>query len=102
MSWVVTSPLCPDAIERRNRRRRLLEDADALRASQAAPSGPEVERLSRAMDLAFGLEFDTAFAAWLERPRAAHTGPRLILAGSVPPDERLHSVVEAARGAHRG
>jgi benzoyl-CoA reductase/2-hydroxyglutaryl-CoA dehydratase subunit BcrC/BadD/HgdB len=72
----------PDAIERRNRRRRLLE---AL-------------ALSRAMDLAFGLEFDTALAAWLERPRSVHTGPRLILAGSVPPDERLHSAVEAAQG----
>jgi hypothetical protein len=48
------------------------------------------------MDLAFGLEFDTAFAAWLERPRAVHTGPRLILAGSVPPDERLHGAVEGA------
>jgi hypothetical protein len=88
----------PDAIERRNRRRRLLETLTLLRESQAAPSGPEVERLSRAMDLAFGLEFDTAFSAWLERPRAVHTGPRLILAGSVPPDERLHSAVETAQG----
>jgi hypothetical protein len=88
----------PDAIERRNRRRRLLEALALLRESQAAPSGPEVEQLSRAMDLAFGLEFDTAFAAWLERPRAVHTGARLILAGSVPPDERLHSAVEAAQG----
>jgi benzoyl-CoA reductase/2-hydroxyglutaryl-CoA dehydratase subunit BcrC/BadD/HgdB len=88
----------PDAIERRNRRRRLLEALTLLRESQAAPSGPEVERLSRAMDLAFGLEFDTAFAAWLERPRGVHPSPRLILAGSVPPDERLHSAVEAAQG----
>jgi len=88
----------PDAIEKRNRRRRLLEMLVLLRASQAAPPGPDIERLSRAMDLAFGLEFDTAFAAWLERPRAVHSGMRLILAGSVPPDERLHSAVETAQG----
>jgi benzoyl-CoA reductase/2-hydroxyglutaryl-CoA dehydratase subunit BcrC/BadD/HgdB len=88
----------PDAMERRNRRRRLLERLRLSRESQAAPSGPEVERLSRAMDLAFALELDTAFAAWLESPRAVHTGPRLILAGSVPPDQRLHSAVEAAQG----
>lgn len=88
----------PDAIEKRNRRRRLLEMLGLLRESQAAPPGPEVERLSRAMDLAFSLEFDTAFEAWLERPRSVHTGTRLILAGSVPPDERLHSAVETAQG----
>jgi benzoyl-CoA reductase/2-hydroxyglutaryl-CoA dehydratase subunit BcrC/BadD/HgdB len=88
----------PDAIERRNRRRRLLATLTLLRESQAAPSGPEVELLSRAMELAFGLEFDTALAAWLERPRPVHTGPRLVLVGSVPPDGRLHDAVEAAQG----
>lgn len=88
----------PDAVERRNRRRRLLEEVELLRESKAPPSGAEVARLACAMDMAFGLEFDTALSTWLERPRPVHTGPRLLLAGSVPPDERLHSAVEAAGG----
>jgi hypothetical protein len=53
--------------------------------------GPYYERLSRAV------LFSDA-TAWLDavRPRATFARPRLLLAGSVPPDDRLHRAVEAS------
>jgi hypothetical protein len=74
-----------------------IERANALRAtvqrlqSGRAGNGPFHERLARA-----ALWGDPT--KWLEEiglPAAGFTGKRLLLAGSVPPDDRLHRAVEA-------
>jgi hypothetical protein len=86
----------PAAIVARNRRRRLLLAVEALRQSAAPPSGPEVERLLRASDVCEPESFDAALDGWLRSRHAPWAGPRLLLAGSAPPDERWHVVVEQA------
>ena len=39
---------------------------------------------------------DAALEDWLQSAAAHGTGPRVMLAGSAPPDERLHAAVAAA------
>jgi hypothetical protein len=79
-----------------------IERANELRAALAA-----IER-GRAADGSFYERLGRAAlwnnpAPWLRetatRPSAAARGPRILLAGSVPPDDRLHRAVEAG-GAH--
>jgi benzoyl-CoA reductase/2-hydroxyglutaryl-CoA dehydratase subunit BcrC/BadD/HgdB len=88
-------PLC---IRERNRRRQLLLQLQQRRAQNPAPAGSFVERLARASDYCAAREFDAALAHWLEQPMRGAPGPRLILAGSAPPDDRLHRAVERAGG----
>jgi hypothetical protein len=85
-------------IEIRNHRRELLRRLQGLRQQPAAPNGTVVERVQRAADRCHAGQFDQALTAWLNLPRPAHSGPRLILAGSAPPDARLHEAVEQAGG----
>ncbi|MEP7311107.1 MAG: 2-hydroxyacyl-CoA dehydratase family protein [Pseudomonadota bacterium] len=70
-----------------NRRRAMFERIDTARTS----AGVLYERVARA---SLFEDFDTLLgeAAW---PSAVNTG-RLLLAGSAPPDERLHQAAEAA------
>lgn len=88
----------PEAIASRNRRRELLRDLVQWRASDAPPRGTAVERLLRAADLGDPDAFDRELSGWMRAPRAHHAGPRLLLAGSAPPDERLHARIERAEG----
>jgi benzoyl-CoA reductase/2-hydroxyglutaryl-CoA dehydratase subunit BcrC/BadD/HgdB len=88
----------PDAIRRRNRRRSLFAAAAKLRADTAAPRGSEMDRIFRAADLSDADAFDVPLGDWLMCARAHGAGPRLLLAGSAPPDERLHRAVESAGG----
>jgi benzoyl-CoA reductase/2-hydroxyglutaryl-CoA dehydratase subunit BcrC/BadD/HgdB len=83
------------AIERRNRRRELYAAAAGLRLRRSL-SGAALDRIFRAADLCDADSFDAAFGEWLEAapPRAA--GPRLLLSGSAPPDDRLHRAAESA------
>jgi len=57
-----------------------------------------VARILRAADACESAAFDAALEAWLKEPMAPATGPRLLLLGSTPPDERLHAAVEAGGG----
>jgi len=86
------------AITQRNRRRAAFAALSAQRSTPAPPLGSTVARLSRASDLCTADILDAALAAWLKETRAAGTGPRLLLAGSAPPDERLHVLIESAGG----
>jgi hypothetical protein len=92
----------PRAIEARNRRRDLYARV-AERRRTAAVRGSRIERLTRAADRCAAAAFDDALDAWLDGVAPGPAGPyqeapRLVLAGSAPPDERLHLAVEAAGG----
>jgi len=88
----------PRCIGERNRRRQLLFQLQQRREQSPAPAGSFIERLARASDCCAAQEFDAALAHWLEQPTRGEPGPRLILAGSAPPDDRLHRAVERAGG----
>lgn len=82
-------------IARMNRRRALFARLAAQRHSWA---GSVVEQLLRAAGCADGAPFDVALAAALDAEKRVREGPRLLLVGSAPPDDRLHRAVEAAGG----
>ena len=97
----------PQAIAQRNRRRELNAAAAAARFNGASGGrGSIMDRLFRAADFCDADVFDSQRFAldWLKagEPRwaaaRANGQPRLLLAGSAPPDERLHLAVEAAGG----
>ncbi len=99
-------PALPEAIAVRNRRREAFREVARLRTGDRPPRGSEVQRLLRASDLDAGERLDGALASWIEAQRARALArassprphPRLLLAGSAPPDERLHVAVEQAGG----
>lgn len=90
----------PKAIALRNRRRDLLAAANLARIRRNNVQGSFIDRLFRAADLCEAIPFDTALSDWLERNQReeAIPGPRVLLTGSAPPDERLHRAVESAGG----
>jgi benzoyl-CoA reductase/2-hydroxyglutaryl-CoA dehydratase subunit BcrC/BadD/HgdB len=90
----------PKAIALRNRRRELFAAANAARTRQNNVQGSFIDRVFRAADLCEATRFDTAFSDWLEQNQDKDSipGPRLLLTGSAPPDERLHQAVETAGG----
>jgi benzoyl-CoA reductase/2-hydroxyglutaryl-CoA dehydratase subunit BcrC/BadD/HgdB len=90
----------PKAIALRNRRRELFAAANADRIRQNNVQGSFIDRVFRAADLCEANRFDTAFSDWLERNQQESNipGPRVMLAGNAPPDERLHRAVESAGG----
>jgi benzoyl-CoA reductase/2-hydroxyglutaryl-CoA dehydratase subunit BcrC/BadD/HgdB len=88
----------PGAVEGRNRRRRLFFSAAKLRRGGGAPSGAQLDRIFRASDLCDADAFDTALSEWLPTAERFLPKARIVLAGSAPPDERLHRAVEQAGG----
>lgn len=86
------------AIAARDRRRSLFARLDLLRRSDHPPSGSECERVLRLADAVAAEHFDGELATWLDGEFPRHDGPRLLLAGSTPPDGRLHAAVEQAGG----
>jgi benzoyl-CoA reductase/2-hydroxyglutaryl-CoA dehydratase subunit BcrC/BadD/HgdB len=88
----------PAAVERRNRRRRLFSSAAKMRRGREAPGGAQWDRICRAADTCDGEAFDTALNEWLPSAGRAASRTRILLAGSAPPDERLHRAVEQAGG----
>ncbi|MDA8347622.1 MAG: 2-hydroxyacyl-CoA dehydratase family protein [Pseudomonadota bacterium] len=87
-----------EAIATRNRRRTLLSRLELARHSARPPVGSDCERLLRLADAVPADRLDRELAAWLAGDFPPHQGPRLLLAGSVPPDGRLHEAVERAGG----
>lgn len=87
------------AIAQVNVRRRSFATLDARRRGGAVPSGSFVESVLRAALYAEPEAFDAALASWLaeaEQPPVARR--RILLAGSVPPDGRLHAAIDAGGG----
>jgi benzoyl-CoA reductase/2-hydroxyglutaryl-CoA dehydratase subunit BcrC/BadD/HgdB len=86
------------AIAKRNRRRELF--AATARARTAGPGlrGSVMERIFRAADLCDADAFDAALKDWLTGAEWLSSGPRVLLTGNAPPDERLHRAVEDAGG----
>ena len=87
----VAADAMPEGIERANALRRRFAELDRSRVG----NGPLYERLGRAA-------LWTNPCEWIDRvqvPEAPAAAVRVLLAGSMPPDERLHEAVEAAGGS---
>lgn len=84
----VAADALPEGIERANELRRRLAELERSRAS----NGPLYERLARA-----ALWTDPCqWIGRLQMPEVSPVAARILLAGSMPPDERLHVAVETA------
>jgi len=94
----VLSSALPGAIRQRNRRRELFLSAAQMRRRHTGVRGSVMDRIFRSADLCDADEFDCDFAEWLSMAELAGSGPRLLLIGSTPPDERLHRAVEEGGG----
>ena len=94
----VMSSALPGAIRDRNRRRELFHRAMQIRRLDAGIRGSLMDRAFRSADLCDAAKFDADFGAWLAQAALPEGGPRLLLTGSSPPDERLHGAVEAGGG----
>lgn len=95
--WSDNGRLQP-AIDARDRRRALLTRLDLLRRSDRPPRGSDCERLLRLADTVPPERLDHELAVWLDNEFHEHRGPRVVLAGTTPPDGRLHEAVERAGG----
>jgi benzoyl-CoA reductase/2-hydroxyglutaryl-CoA dehydratase subunit BcrC/BadD/HgdB len=94
----VMSSALPGAIRQRNRRRELFDRAMRMRRLEAGIRGSMMDRAFRSADLCDADEFDRDFGEWLTQAASPGSGPRLLLIGSSPPDERLHVAVEEGGG----
>ena len=94
----VVAGALPAAIRQRNRRRELFLRAMQIRRRPGGIRGSVMDRIFRGADLCDADEFDGDFGEWLSKADLAGSGPRLLLIGSSPPDERLHAAVEAGGG----
>lgn len=88
----------PAAIAARNRLRTLLARLEGVRRGAHPPSGALAARVCRAIDRVPAEAYVEALEQWLLSPPQTLPGVRVLLAGSVPPDERLHEAVESAGG----
>jgi benzoyl-CoA reductase/2-hydroxyglutaryl-CoA dehydratase subunit BcrC/BadD/HgdB len=86
------------AIRQRNRRRDLFDRATQMRQRDAGIRGSLMDRAFRSADSCDADDFDKAFGEWLSQVDPSGSGPRLLLIGSTPPDERLHGAVEEGGG----
>jgi hypothetical protein len=86
------------AVVQRNRRRELFAAAARARTAAAGPRGSVMDRNFRAADLCHADAFDAALSEGLTNAFRPAAGPRVLLSGNAPPDERLHRMVEEAGG----
>src|ERR1700685_1184131 len=56
--------------------------------------GSMLDRVFRSADFCDAEPFDRDFGEWLSKEHLAVSGPRVLLIGNTPPDERLHREVE--------
>ena len=83
----VSAAMLPTGIEHANRLRRRCAELEAARTND----GPSYERFARALAW-------TDPMRWIDEirlPNRPDGGVRILLAGSVPPDERIHQAVES-------
>jgi len=60
--------------------------------------GSLAHRIARASEFDWRMDFDNALRTWLASAQSTLAAPRIVLAGSPPPDDRLHRFVEDAGG----
>jgi benzoyl-CoA reductase/2-hydroxyglutaryl-CoA dehydratase subunit BcrC/BadD/HgdB len=94
----VVSSALPGAVRKRNRRRELFDRAMQMRRHHTGLRGSMMDRAFRSADLCDADQFDGDFGEWLSQVDLPESGPRLLLIGSSPPDERLHRAVEEGGG----
>jgi hypothetical protein len=94
----VHEPALAAAIVQRNRRRERFAAAAQARTRRSGLPGSVMERIFRVADLCDADAFDAAFEGWILNAELKTEGPRVLLAGNAPPDERLHRAVEQAGG----
>lgn len=82
------------AIQRVSGRLNLLDALARLRASDSVPSGHLAYRIVRAARTDWSEAFDTSLRAWLAAPATMKPRKRVLLVGSVPPDDQLHMAIE--------
>lgn len=82
------------AIQRVSGRLELLDALARLRACDSVPSGHLAYRIVRAARADWSEAFDTSLRAWLAEPVTMKPRKRVLLVGSVPPDDRLHAAIE--------
>lgn len=88
----------PPAVARVARRTTLLARLQSLRLDSPSLAGSAALGIARAAEFDWTEAFDQALGAWLVDAPLVPTTKRIVLGGSVPPDERLHLAVEAANG----
>lgn len=84
------------AVARITDRAALLRKLAHLRAADAALAGSDALRLWRVLQQDWTKAFEKDARDWIESSARIANQPRLLLAGSTPPDERFHSSVESA------
>jgi benzoyl-CoA reductase/2-hydroxyglutaryl-CoA dehydratase subunit BcrC/BadD/HgdB len=94
----VVSSALSGAIRQRNHRRELFDRAMQMRQRHIGIRGSVMDQAFRSADLCDPDQFDADFGAWLTQAAFPGSGPRLLLIGSTPPDERLHRAVEEGGG----
>jgi hypothetical protein len=87
------------ALQRVARRERLLERLHARRADETPIAGSVAWRMQQASGYDWRSGFDDAAERWLDTAPSLSRPRRILLAGDLPPDERLHLAVEAAGGS---
>jgi hypothetical protein len=84
------------AMTRVAQREAVLQRLALLRLDDAPLPGSAAQCALRAAEHDHGDAFEQALASWLDEAPRSTPGKRLLLAGSAPPDDRLHRAVEAA------
>jgi benzoyl-CoA reductase/2-hydroxyglutaryl-CoA dehydratase subunit BcrC/BadD/HgdB len=88
----------PPALERVAQRTERLTRLQALRDRNPALMGSTAVDIKRAAEFDWSESFDQALGPWLDSAPNQPCISRLLLAGSVPPDARLHRAAEEANG----
>jgi len=86
------------ALERTNRRQKLLEQFARQREAVQSLPGSESYRVARAAKCDWSEAFDQGFQNWLTSQSSHSYSQRILFAGNAPPDERMHVAVEAGNG----
>jgi len=84
----------PVAIERVAARERLLAELATLRMADDVPLGSAAYRMVRGARTDWSQEFDRSFRDWLSNRATVTPRKRVLLVGSVPPDDPLHAAIE--------
>jgi benzoyl-CoA reductase/2-hydroxyglutaryl-CoA dehydratase subunit BcrC/BadD/HgdB len=84
------------ACQRTTQRAALLSRLQSLRMATPTLSGSIAFSIARAAEFDWSHDFHKALSAWLDNASLTPSSARVLLAGSVPPDEQLHLAVEAA------
>lgn len=82
-------------LERVVAREKLLGELAKLRLGDAVPLGCEAYRIVRGARTEWSAEFDDSLRQWLSSPATVAPRKRVLLVGSVPPDDHVHRAIES-------